>query len=98
MTFVKLGAVRAFPGAVPDKAQALKPLEEAAEVFGAWQEWEHGTDEQWSSESLKRFLIDEIADTITACCNLAAALGVDDLAPHLAACEEKNRRRGRYGD
>ena len=97
MTFVKLGAVRAFPGAVPDKAQALKPLEEAAEVFGAWQEWE-GTDEQWSSESLKRFLMGEIADTIQACCNLAAALGVTDLTPHLAACEEKNRRRGRYGD
>lgn len=98
MTFVKLGAVRAFPGAVPDKAQALKPLEEAAEVFGAWQEWEHGTDEQWSSESLKRFLMGEIADTIQACCNLAAALGVTDLTPHLVACEEKNRRRGRYGD
>lgn len=39
-----------------------------------------------------------IADTIQACCNLASALGVEDLTPHLAACEEKNRRRGRYGD
>lgn len=96
MTYMKLGNVLPFPGAKPDKAQALKPLEEAAEVFGAWQEWEHGTDEQWSSESLKRFLMGEIADTIQASCNLAAALGVTDLTPYLARCEEKNRKRGRY--
>ena len=41
-------------------------------------------------------LMDEIADTIQACCNLAAALGVTDLTPYLARCEERNRRRGRY--
>ena len=46
----------------------------------------------------KDALMGEIADTITACCNLAAALGVTDLTPHLAACEERNRERGRYGD
>ena len=96
MTYIKLGGVRAFPGAVPDKAQALKVLEEAAEVFGAWQEYEHGTEEQRSSESTTYFIVNEIADTITACCNLAAALGVDDLAPYLARCEECNRERGRY--
>lgn len=39
MSAVLLGPVEAFPGAVPDKAQALKPLEEAAEAFGAWQSW-----------------------------------------------------------
>lgn len=32
MTYIKLGGVRAFPGAVPDKAQALKVLEEAVEL------------------------------------------------------------------
>lgn len=37
MTYMKLGHVRAFPGVQPNKEQALKPLEEAAEVFGAWQ-------------------------------------------------------------
>lgn len=45
MTYIKLGGVRAFPNAKPDKAQAL---------------------------------------------------GVTDLTPHLAACEERNRERGRY--
>lgn len=96
MTFIKLGGVRAFPNVKPDKAQALKPLEEAADVFAAWQEYECGIDEQWSSESLKRFLMDEIADTIQACCNLAASLGVTDMTPHLARCEVRNRSRGRY--
>ena len=87
MTFIKLGAVRAFPGAAPNKAQALKPLEEA-EVFGAWQ--------RYGADDWKDVLVDEIADTVQACCNLASALGVTDLTPYLARCEERNRERGRY--
>ena len=103
MTFIKLGAVRAFPGAVPDKAQALKVLEEAAEVVEAFKRADPGDVlpvARQFPDCNKRILplVDEIADTVQACCNLAAALGVTDLAPHLAACEEKNRRRGRYGD
>lgn len=35
--YVNVGTVRVFDHVAPDKAQALKPLEEAAEVFGAWQ-------------------------------------------------------------
>lgn len=107
MRYVKLGAVRAFPGAVPDKAQALKVLEGAAEVFGAWQEAEISKTAYAEPEEREvngyafgygEVLLDEIADTIQASCNLAAALGVDDLAPYLARCEERNRERGRYGD
>lgn len=103
MTYIKLGAVRAFPGAMPDKAQALKVLEEAAEVVEAFKRADPGDVlpvARQFPDCNKRILplVDEIADTIQACCNLAAALGVTDLAPHLAACEEKNRRRGRYGD
>ncbi len=37
---VKLGTVQTFAKVEPDKAQALKVLEEAAEVFGEWQQWE----------------------------------------------------------
>ena len=44
------------------------------------------------------YLMDEIADAIQACCNLAAALGVTDLTPYLARCEERNRKRGRYDE
>lgn len=96
MTYVNLGSVRAFPGSAPTKAQALKPLEEAAEVFGAWQRWELSLGRITRGNLIREYLLDEIADTIQACCNLAAALGVDDLAPYLARCEEHNRERGRY--
>lgn len=94
MTFIKLGAVRAFPGAAPDKAHALKVLEEAAEVFGAWQVYD--SDDMTHVGYNASVLLDEIADTVQACCNLASALGVTDLTPYLARCEERNRDRGRY--
>lgn len=96
MTYVKLGNVRPFPGAVPDKAQALKPLEEASEVREAWSLLDGMLSIGLDGEHEREMLLDEIADTITACCNLASALGVTDLTPHLAACEERNRERGRY--
>lgn len=101
MTRVKLTSVRTFPHVAPNKAQALKPLEEAAEVFGAWQHTPVGALDPTICEGqrMERYatpLIDEIADTIQACCNLAASLGVTDLTPYLARCEERNRRRGRY--
>ena len=103
MTYIKLGGVRAFPGAVPDKAQALKVLEEAAEVVEAFKRADPGDVlpvARQFPDCNKRILplVDEIADTIQASCNLAAALGVTDLTPHLAACEERNRERGRYGN
>lgn len=103
MTYIKLGAVRAFPGAVPDKAQALKVLEEAAEVVEAFKRADPGDVlpvARQFPDCNKRILplVDEIADTIQASCNLAAALGVEDLTPYLARCEERNRERGRYGD
>ena len=103
MTFVKLGAIRAFPGAVPDKAQALKVLEASAEVVEAFKRADPGDVlpvARQFPDCNKRILplVDEIADTIQASCNLAAALGVTDLTPYLARCEERNRERGRYGD
>lgn len=103
MTYIKLGGVRAFPGAVPDKAQALKVLEEAAEVVEAFKRADPGDVlpvARQFPDCNKRILplVDEIADTIQACCNLASALGVDDLTPYLARCEERNRERGRDGD
>lgn len=96
MTYVKLGHVRAFPGVQPTKAQALKPLEEASEVREAWALLDGMLSIGLDGEHEREMLLDEIADTITACCNLAAALGVTDMTPHLARCEERNRERGRY--
>lgn len=96
MTYVKLGNVRPFPGVQPTKEQALKPLEEASEVREAWSLLDGMLSIGLDGEHEREMLLDEIADTITACCNLAAALGVTDMTPHLARCEERNRERGRY--
>lgn len=103
MTYIKLGGVRAFPGVQPTKEQALKVLEEAAEVVEAFKRADPGDVlpvARQFPDCNKRILplFAEIADTITACCNLAAALGVTDLTPYLTRCEERNRKRGRYGD
>ena len=94
--YVKLTNVRAFPDAKPDKAQALKVLEEAAEVVEAFKQRDPRdvTHIVYATANV----LDEIADTIQASCNLAASLGVTDLTPYLARCEERNRRRGRYAD
>lgn len=107
MKYIKLDSVRAFPDARANEEQALKVLKEAAEVFGAWQ-----VRESYDTETIGEIytpeqcmsiraindgnLLDELADTIQACCNLASALGVTDLTPYLARCEERNRKRGRY--
>ena len=89
---VNIGEVATFPGAKPDKAQALKVLEEAAEVFGAWQE----ADGYDFADFLVEPVLDECADVIQATCNLVAALGVTDLAPYMEECRERNEERGRF--
>jgi len=90
---VNIGTVRAFPGVRTDKAQALKVVEEAAEVFSAWEQLSSIED-----EGVKDMLVGEIADCVTACANLAAALGVYDLARAVKEAEVRNIERGRYND
>lgn len=92
---VNVGTVRTFDDVEPSKEQALKPLEEAAEVFGAWQ----CIDGIYTGGSARPsiLVLDEIADCIQALCNLAASFGVDDLAPYMEECERRNEERGRYG-
>lgn len=107
MTRVKLTSVRTFPGVKPTKAQALKVLEEASETVEAFKKWflADGFQKRNAEKVPADFadaefadLMDEIADTIQASCNLAASLGVTDLTPYLARCEERNRHRGRYDE
>ena len=101
---VTIPPVRTFPDVVPDKAQALKPIEEASEVFAAWQDfdrtksWSDDWDEFLAHNDAALSLVDECCDVIQATCNLLAALGVTDLTDAMAACERRNRERGRYGD
>ena len=89
---VSIGEVATFPGAKADKAQALKVLEEAAEVFGAWQAFNADQDGNTSAIFL---LLDECADVIQATCNLVAALGVTDFASYMDMCKRRNEERGR---
>ena len=85
-----IGDVRLFDEPRADKEQAVKVLEEAAEAFAAWQ-----ANEEEPSPFARYQLLAECADVIQAVANLAGALGVDDLRPHMAACERRNRKRGR---
>ena len=94
MQYIKLGNVKPFPNAAPTKAQALKVLEEAAEVVEAFKQRDPRDETHIGYATAN--VLDEIADTIQASCNLAASLGVTDPTPYLARCEERNRRRGRY--
>lgn len=89
---VKIGEVATFPGVKADKAQALKVLEEAADVFGSWQALDTG-----ECSSFKRIdLLDECADVIQATCNLIAGMGVADFTPYVDMCRERNEERGRF--
>lgn len=92
MCRINIGSVRTFEDTRLDKAQALKPLEEAAEVFGAWQR----LDETKSADDLSKML-DECADVIQATANLMRAAGVEDATYLMLYCEGRNERRGRYG-
>ena len=103
---VYIGDVQTFKDVSPDKAQALKPLEEAAEVFGAWQAWNQWNeylienkypdiDLTGTSDFYRRYVVDECCDNITATCNLLASLGVTDLREAMERCAERNRERGR---
>jgi NTP pyrophosphatase (non-canonical NTP hydrolase) len=91
-----------------EKEAALKPLEEAAEVFGAWQVLEPFTsaptlnpsydpERLWPKEveNKKERLANEIADCIQACVNFADREGID-LVAALRRVESGNRARGRY--
>lgn len=67
------------------KVQALKPLEEAAEVFGAW---------QLNSDN---YVLNECMDVVQAVVNLLTALGFtqEDVDMAIERCNERNRERGR---
>jgi phosphoribosyl-ATP pyrophosphohydrolase len=88
---VRIGEVATFPGVKPDKEQAKKILEEAAEAFAAWQAW---NDQKWSI-SRRAALLDECADVIQAVANMLAAVGVEDFTGDMERCEARNRERGR---
>lgn len=83
-----------------EKEAARKVVEEAAEAFSAWETLSHsavldGIGYNPHIERRTAVLADELADCITACCNLADRYGID-LQAALDRVEKSNRERGRY--
>ena len=80
-------------------------LEEASEAREAWQQLAGlktivpmlvpSKELDDLIDSYREILADELADTITACANLADRYGLD-LQAALDRVERKNRERGRY--
>lgn len=82
-----------------DKRQALKPLEEAAEVFGAWQELDSMRPTTFKQDwvDMRNCLIDECMDTVQAIVNLLAAIGTTqgEVDAAIKRLDERNGDRGR---
>ena len=79
------------------KAQALKPLEEAAEVFGAWQA--SGIDGSDSiTPDMRKDIVYECLDTIQSCVNLLESIGTtsDEVKDAGYRAYYHNVERGRY--
>lgn len=79
-----------------DKVQAIKPLEESAELIEAWKDWfKHGrTREQRAA------VLSESADVIQSVINLMASMDIDPEALKSAVlnCGSRNADRGRLTD
>ena len=83
-------AIPTFADVQPDKAQAVKVLEEAAEVYGAWQAWN-----DHPSDAAKMRVIDEVCDMFQAGANLLAAMGVESIESDMERMRKRNEARGR---
>ena len=90
---------RVFNKVNDDKRQALKPLEEAAEIFGAWRELDSMCDSPFPSawRDMRDNLIDECMDTVQATANLLAAIGATqgEVDAAIKRMDERNGDRGR---
>lgn len=90
---------RVFRKVEDSKGQALKPLEEAAEVFGAWQELDsmRPTTSKRDWVDMRNRLIDECMDTVQATVNMLAAIGATqgEVDAAIRRLDERNGDRGR---
>lgn len=80
-----------------DTLGALKVLEEAGELQVAYKAYceVRAVNPPDLCGYRREQAEDELADVVTACCNLAQVAGFD-LQAALDRCEAKNRERGRY--
>lgn len=81
------------------KVQALKPLEEAAEVYGAWQDCDDMrlSPIMTARREYRQNLIDECMDVVQGGRQPARRRGVhaEDVVAAIERCNERNRERGR---
>lgn len=96
--------IQPFANVGETKAQALKPLEEAAEVFGAWQAFDNALLQTsgygWGPNAYRnkeQDFIAECADLIQATANLLAAydFSQEEIDAALEQCRRRNEARGR---
>ena len=91
--------VRVFNDVRDGKGQAPKPLEEAAEAFGAWQGLDgmRGSPYPPARGAMRGALIDECVDTVQAAANLLAAVGATqgEVDAAIRRMDERNWARGR---
>lgn len=92
-------AFGAFDKPDAPKVQALKPLEEAAEVYGAWQLHDGIRQSQimTARREYRQNLIDECMDVVQAVVNLLDAEGFtqEDVDAAIGRCNARNWERGR---
>lgn len=90
--------VGVFNDVSDSRGQALKPLDEAAEAFGAWQKCD---DVRHAPTAMRKAfrgdLIDECMDTVQAVANLLAAVGATqgEVDAAIERMDERNGNRGR---
>lgn len=82
-----------------DKHQVLKPLEEAAEIYGAWQESDgmRPTTFKRDRVDMRNRLIDECMGTVQAVADVLAAVGATqgEVDAAIKRMDERNEGRGR---
>lgn len=88
--------MRVFNDVSDSKGQALRPLEEAAEVFGAWQEFDSMRYVP-ARRDMRDGLIDECMDTVQAVANLLAAVSATqgEVDAAIRRMDARNENRGR---
>ena len=88
--------MRVFNDVGDGEGQALKPLEGAAGIFGAWLEFD-GMRDAPAQGDMRGDLIDECMDTVQATANLLAAVSATqgEVDAAIRRMDERNGDRGR---
>lgn len=82
------------------KEKALKPLEEAAEAFGAWQAFMNADCDAERMTHTRSDIVYECCDVIQATVNLLYYLGANEseVSFMMRNVAKSNKERGRYDD